>query len=417
MQQIPKKQFTLGEQPDWAGTEDVDSTLDGSFVQTLIKEENQVSLLKRGYCLFPLDDMSLGLYSSFHDAFEKFSALPVPDKQRYAHLQFDKASYSPNQYHGFSVVEGLKEQFMMRIGGGNCPELEIPEDLGNIGAQLYENLDQICRNLAYKTMEELKLSPTLVDKVLDPVMKRGVIPTREGNTTATPYIPKGYISSSILDNFHYYNKFDKTDSYDNKQIENSPAKGEPDRFHNNHAAHTDSGLLTVVVTTDTPGLEVVDQQLGKWVAIERLIHKYVQNSNIEKAWRRYAIVFWSDSIIYLIRDATGKKQAQLESLPRVPESCLHRVQRCDGERFSVVFKQRTTPLTTPPRYQEDFPLAKKQLEAVDATEGLESWRVPNWKYNTGNNGYTDAVGLGKKVLAFLSMSLVVGYFIYRRTKV
>jgi len=269
-------------------------------------------------------------------------------------------------------------------------------------------------------MEELKLSPTLVDKVLDPVMKRGDIPTREGNTTATPYIPKGYISSSILDNFHYYNKFDKADKYDNKKNEDSPVpKGELDRFHNNHAAHTDSGLLTVVITTDTPGLEVVDQELGKWVAIERLIHKYVQNSNIEKAWRRYAIVFWSDSIAYLIRDATGKKQVQLESLSRVPESCLHRVQKCDGERYSVVFKQRTTPLTTPPRYQEDFPLAKKQLEAVDATEGLESWRIPNWKYNTPNpdsSGFTDAIGLGKKVLAFLSISLVAGYFIYRRTK-
>lgn len=39
-----------------------------------------------------------------------------------------------------------------------------------------------------------------------------------------------------MDNFHYYNTFDKKDQSD-------------ERFHNNHSAHTDSGLLTVVVTT------------------------------------------------------------------------------------------------------------------------------------------------------------------------
>lgn len=121
--------------------------------------------------------------------------------------------------------------------------------------------------------------------------------------------------------------------------ENDKKETETMRYHNNHAAHTDSGLLTVVVTTDMPGLELVDQKEKKWIAIEQLIHKYVQQQSgcTPFAHRRYAVVFWSDSIDYLL---SGK------DLRHRPVSCLHRVERCDTGRYSVVFKQRTTPLKT-----------------------------------------------------------------------
>ena len=40
--------------------------------------------------------------------------------------------------------------------------------------------------------------------------------------------------------------------------------------------------------------------------------------------------------------------------------------KAQGERFSVVFKQRTTPASTAPRYQEDYELATLQLASLDA---------------------------------------------------
>lgn len=107
----------------------------------------------------------------------------------------------------------------MRIGGPNCPELKIPEELGNIGTLLYQKSDLLCRKLAKGAMKELGLSPGMVDEILDPVMKDGSV-IREGDTTVTEFLPEGnfvskvvnslgYISSSILDNFYYYNTFDK----------------------------------------------------------------------------------------------------------------------------------------------------------------------------------------------------------------
>jgi hypothetical protein len=117
------------------------------------------------------------------------------------------------------------------------------------------------------------------------------------------------------------------------------------RYYNNHAAHTDSGLLTVVITTDVPGLELVDQKEKKWLAIERLVHTFVREANGtslegDLGHRRYAVVFWSDSLEYLV---AGKRLPEGWNMPR---ACLHRVEKCDSGRYSVVFKQRTTPLKT-----------------------------------------------------------------------
>ena len=47
---------------------------------------------------------------------------------------------------------------------------------------------------------------------------------------------------------------------------------------------------------------------------------------------------------------------------------FHRVAQCTGERYSVVFKQRTCVCKTPPRYQEDYHLAVKQMKIIDSLE-------------------------------------------------
>ena len=86
---------------------------------------------------------------------------------------------------------------------------------------------------------------------------------------------------------------------------------------------------------------------------------------------RYATIFWADSVSYL--KAPGL------------QPCMHRVGKSTKERYSVVFKQRTSTLTTPcryplallslllsflhlslilRRYQEDYILADIQKKAV-----------------------------------------------------
>jgi hypothetical protein len=111
-----KSSFALGEQPEWAGTEAVDETVDAvSFISTLLQEDPSESLLRRGYCIVSVDDEYLQLSSAFHSTFEEFCALPEEEKHKFAFLQFDPNTHSPNQYHGFSTVDGLKEQFMVII--------------------------------------------------------------------------------------------------------------------------------------------------------------------------------------------------------------------------------------------------------------------------------------------------------------
>jgi len=344
------KQFTIGEQPDWAGTEECIDAPD-NFIASLLKDPAS-SLIKSGYALIELPEQITDTYTEFHDAFVAFSRAPEEDKERYASKQFEQGNktkkFSPNQFHGFSVMSGLKEQFMMRLCGENMA-LPTPgqykqkdgktKDLGIVGMKLYEQLDLTCRGLAHEVVSKLSLPKENVDKVLDPINVKGGEPTRDpedANKCYSKFVPPNYISSSIMDNFHYFNSF-------------SEEEDAHERFHNNHAAHTDSGLLTTVVVTDKPGLEVFDQDLDGWIAIEKYVHAYAKAKGVSH--RRYCSLFWGDSVVYL-KDKTMKP-------------CLHRVGKCEDERFSIVFKQRTSPLATAPRYQEDYELALVQMKAMD----------------------------------------------------
>jgi len=113
---------------------------------------------------------------------------------------------------------------------------------------------------------------------------------------------------------------------------------------NNHSSHSDSGILTVVPCADEPGLDVYDQKLQKWIGIEKVVHEAATD------YRLWATIFWGDSYEYLTTNA---------------KPLLHRVNKCDGERYSIVFKMRTKPTVTAPRYQEDYVIADYQLRALD----------------------------------------------------
>lgn len=224
---------------------------------------------------------------------------------------------------------------------------------GSVGMQIYQILDLKSRALAKETMEMLGRSGQSVDDILDPVheahsnLEDNI--SKRGGCTFSQYVPDGYISSSIMDNFHYF----------------APSHAKHERFYNNHSSHTDSGLMTAVIVTDEPGLEVFDQRRNEWIAIEEEVMRFLETSGAVQqdplCHRKYATFFWSDSVEYL--NKAPVERVLDENRNTVLKPLFHRVADCKGERYSVVFKQRTAPLRTHCRYQEDYILASIQLRA------------------------------------------------------
>lgn len=354
-------QFTLGEQPEWIGKEEVQA-MPEDFIPKLLQESSTESLIQRGYAVVHLPSETTELYSQFHSGFEEFSHSDPANKQLFATLYSKEAKkHSPNQYHGYSMVAGLKDQYMMRCGGSGC-SLGFPltaPDMGLAGLALFEKLDTLCRENEVAVCKELGIDHEVVSKILDPVYVSGEKPERSDSMVCVSnYVPPGYISSSIMDNFHYFNSAFDGNSKEEVKTEQGIRKEE--RFHNNHASHSDSGLMTVVVTTDQPGLEVFDQKEKCWIALEAILHQYTKTVEPENplAHRQYATLFWGDSYVYM---KAGDK---------LHES-MHRVAGSQKERYSVVFKQRTSPTATAPRYQEDYELGALQLKALDALKATQ----------------------------------------------
>ena len=221
---------------------------------------------------------------------------------------------------------------------------------GKYGMQIYQSLDLRCRALAKQVMAALGKSEICVDDILDPIhtindsIDENIAIAQNGKHISSLFMPFGYVSSSIMDNFHYF----------------APSHEKHEKFYNNHSAHTDSGLMTVVIITDEPGLEILDQKMEKWVRIEQLMQEYLKESgecdSDVLCHRRYATFFWSDSVEYLNNaPCVLEGSAAIELKP-----LFHRVADCEHERYSVVFKQRTAPLRTHCRYQEDYVLASIQ---------------------------------------------------------
>jgi len=136
--------------------------------------------------------------------------------------------------------------------------------------------------------------------------------------------------------------------------------GSNKKYKNNHLSHSDSGILTAVPISEVAALEVFDQTLQKWIALEKLVHKWGLETG--RDYKKYVTVFWGDSHEYLSKENTFE--------------CMHRVARCDDaptdqlnlnppKRFSHVFKMRTFSLLTAPRYQEDYELSLCQLKSLE----------------------------------------------------
>jgi hypothetical protein len=401
-----QRKFRLGEQPEWANTEPAPEPKAGYIADLLSPRSSPAThLLERGFCVVEISPTARDLYARFHSGFERFCRRPRSERAAFAALQFDAEKHSPNQFHGYSEVDALKCQFMMRLEGSSSQlgtgtgsddegdssgagTLAFPEELYPEGLRLFELMDTLCRGLATAAMRELGLPEERVAQALDPVAP-AYSPSKAESLrgTTSPYLLPGYISSSIMDTFYYFGTFEEagvepppasTTGGNAPMMGAFEAPDDPDasekdtdvRHVNNHAAHTDSGLLTAVIVTDTPALEVLDQSTGEWVALELHLHEYCRVNQLDH--RSFATVFWSDSVVYL------REQADRRSLA-VPERgsakdlvpCLHRVARAEGSRVSIVYKQRSSPLRTAPRYQEDYMLAKLQLDALEAADAID----------------------------------------------
>ncbi len=167
----------MGQQPHWANTEPAEFLSNG-FIQTLLSEDPAESLITRSYAIVELPPAASEAYSRFHDVFEEFSRQDEAHKLPYAFQQFSPQMHSPNQFHGFSVMEGLKEQFMMRLGGEGTslalpsllPKSEI--DFGVAASQVYIYLDQICRVYANRVLDRADEGRARyrLNEILDPLV-------------------------------------------------------------------------------------------------------------------------------------------------------------------------------------------------------------------------------------------------------
>merc|ERR1719233_215452 len=133
---------------------------------------------------------------------------------------------------------------MRCIGRHNDEGYTFPNAaFGRFGMRIYQILDLQSRALAKNTMAMMGKCTKSVDDILDPMhdidsnVEDYIV--ESGDSVFSRFMPDGYISSSIMDNFHYF----------------PPSQAKHERFYNNHSSHTDSGLMTAVIVTDEPGLE------------------------------------------------------------------------------------------------------------------------------------------------------------------
>ena len=224
-------------QPQWAGEEpsvEVDAKV---FFAELMKESPAQQMITRGYAVVSLAPATMRTYDDFYKALALFCNQPLAEKLKFAQLKngtkMDDSTFTPNQFHGYSQMQGLKEQLMIRAPGVDT-DLYLPAVVGEnlhfaaLAMRLYEQLDQLGRAHLHGVADQLALRRSAVDRVLDPVNVVGAAPhTKDsaelGSRIATDYVHPGFISTSILDVFHYFNNF-RSDQAD-----------KDDQFHNNHA--------------------------------------------------------------------------------------------------------------------------------------------------------------------------------------
>eukprot|EP01084_Bolivina_argentea_P081608 147768_1 len=327
-----------------------------SFVYQLLNNETiSESLISRGYAVIKIPTQTSFIYSSFYSQCKLFFNASDKTKQKYSQIQFDENIKSPNSLHGYSLVQNTKEQFLLRYinstSNQSLQELKTPNnnfnndekddsnpnDFGVLAMLLFEQSDILCRNIMKDVLNTFNKPESILNNILDPINKiNGNIlrnKTNDHEHCFGEYTLNGYISTSILDCYHYFS------CKDNKY---------------GHDRHTDSGLVTFIPITDyNPSLQVFDQKENEWINIEQLVFEYCIKNDENEC--EYGVIMSGECVNPYINKHINSEENQLHA-------CQYRINNGNKERFSVVYKQRTAPLRSHARYQEDFVLAKMHSE-------------------------------------------------------
>jgi len=104
--------------PEWSGLDpNVEVEDPAKFIEELLNEDIATSLLQRGYAVFRLNEETKKVYSDFAVSLAMFCHQPLEEKAKYATLMesSNNSVFTPNQFHGYSRMEGLKEQFALMV--------------------------------------------------------------------------------------------------------------------------------------------------------------------------------------------------------------------------------------------------------------------------------------------------------------
>ena len=412
------------ESPKIKGISGTGSKRDASFVYNLLTNESSAeSLVSRGYAIIKLPTETSFIYSSFYSLCKLFFNSSDKIKQSYSQIQFNENNKSPNSLHGYSLVKNTKQQFMIRYinstSNQKLKQMKTPnnafnddqkdnnsnnnnnnDDFGVLGLLLFEKLDVLSRNIMNDVLTLYNKQESILNDILDPInISNGNI-SRDKQHCFGEYTLNGYISSSVLDCYHY---FGITQNNNNKDKSD-------DGYKYGHNVHNDSGLITLIpMTFNNPSLQVFDQKEDEWINIEKLLIEYCNNNDKDK---QYGIVILGESVNPYINK-------HINNLNNTLKPCFYRIDNGKDDRFSVVYKQRTAPLRSHARYQEDFFLAKLHSEIdVDSVHARlmkgkqdKSKDYINYKYYEYTNYDKTKIGL------FVGCAVVLGFYLLKRQRI
>lgn len=278
-------------------------------------------------------------------------------QHKYLSSKEDKKKYAlchEVETHGISIVEDLKFYFQARSGGPGSAlpfpgaPAEHDTDFGIDTLDVYADLDLLGRACLVELAKPLGVNISKLVAMLDPAVNidmQNMTPAelkavniksvREGETVYSPlFIPK-YVSSSNLDLFYYFNHAETEE-----------------KWKSNHPSHTDSGIISLIPTSDQAALDFFDQKLKHWIQIERLVQE--QAPSLGLSYQDFVIIMAGDTLEQLAN--------------RSFKAGLHRVSRGNGPRCSAVYKLRARPEVVGPRYQVDYQVVVVQRRALGLPE-------------------------------------------------
>ncbi|KAF8512381.1 hypothetical protein BU17DRAFT_96388 [Hysterangium stoloniferum] len=319
----------------------------------LLTQSQIDSLSSLGFTTFPISRRQ-SLYNAAHKLFalsRAFFAQPQPSKERFK--VWDANAQGSEE--GWSHVVGEKELITLRRGGATCPE-----SVESAGREMWAE----CGKLMKDVMEGVEGSLGL-DRCAF-----GGIYEAECNMPAAERV------ETLLRMFRYERRAQEIDDEETAKnnVEHTADPQAPGKGRLVSAQHIDLGLLSLVIGS-SPGLEVWDYRLKRWIPIEE--PPYTDSTSGELT----ATLLVGETLTRLTngRYLPGRHRVFVPSVPATAK---------DGEsqyRYSLVFALRphppsiisTSALTTPITGHFKYP-----IEEVTAGELFGAIARSHWNVNT-----------------------------------